>query len=213
MACVWVIGFLMYISSAVLNELDYEEQKCRFQQSSRQAQVSVVVMTFTCTFLLPIVIMMFSYGKIISTIRNRSNQDNRLSRAKRNVLETLIITSTVFVLTWSPTMIIYLYNNIKGIVPAAYVTVIASVITSCNLSTNPMIYCLKYEHFRIQLIKVLRGIFGSGLVQPGPEQGDSLATEAHSYHRRAVLSSNREPAALHRDHSVRTDTNDSRSHS
>ena len=43
----------------------------------------------------------------------------------------------------------------------------------CNMNVNSVVYCFKYEHFRVQLKQRVGSRFGRKRVRPGEESTDA----------------------------------------
>ncbi|XP_033624694.1 uncharacterized protein LOC117288103 [Asterias rubens] len=103
--------------------------------------------------------------------------DGVLSKAKRNVILTMLIAGIMFFICWTPLEMMRFLVTL-GITrePNELTRTILTGLVMCNMSVNPVVYCFKYQHFRTQLKQLVRSRFGRNRVRPGEESnGTSLA--------------------------------------
>ena len=119
-------------------------------------------------FFIPLVIMIFCYGRIIWTLTRRldSNLDNKGTKtndtfqtARNNTIKTFLLVAICFVICWSHSQGYYLMYNL-GYDTDFNTTFykVAILLAFCNCTVNPFIYLLKYRDYQI----ALNSCFGFG---------------------------------------------------
>ena len=158
--------------------------RCGFNRSIGPTALNIVFcVTVFVEYIVPVILISFSYVRILLVLRhkldiaNANQQDGVFSKAKRNVIMTMLIAGSVFFICWTPVEMFRLLFAI-GVLTAStpsldflYQTFITLVM--CNMSVNPVVYCFKYEHFRTQLTQLVRSRFGRNRVRPGEESTDA----------------------------------------
>ena len=116
------------------------------------------VFVFCITFLVPLIILIFCYVKIVWILTRRidSNlsgvKNDKFELARANTIKTLLIVALCFVICWSSNQIYYLmYNlgfNVNWNSPFYKSTVVMAFL---NCTINPFIYLAKYQDFQSAL--------------------------------------------------------------
>ena len=126
----------------------------------------------------------FSYCKILLVLRhkldnaNANQQDGVFSKAKRNVITTMLIAGCMFFICGTPMQtfrLLYTTGVLTSSTPSLYffLNQTFKTLVMCNMSVNPVVCCFKYEHFRAQLKQLVRSRFGRNRVRPGVESTDA----------------------------------------
>ena len=137
-------------------------------QSSDANAVSFTVFIFLGCFFAPVGVILFSYCKVYSAVRNMTFNANdmwgKLSILARETarteakMSTLIFAMiTAFMLSWAPYATVSLISAFGGshLIGPVVASVPAYIAKSSNLY-NPILYFLMYKRFRAKLLKLLR---------------------------------------------------------
>lgn len=91
------------------------------------------------------------------TVNKVSKQGNIYSKAKKNVIKTLLTVFVVYVLSWTPTEVEFLLYNLRviDIDFSGAVYRILSLIVLANMIANPLIYAGFYKDFQHSLSRVM----------------------------------------------------------
>ncbi|XP_022105717.1 galanin receptor type 3-like [Acanthaster planci] len=149
MALVWIIG-LTYQAYWPFIQF-YAEGECYPLWPSVILQRIMGVVLFLCEFLIPLIIMTFSYIRIIMVLRGRGNGkiSNTFQQAKKNVTTTLCLVFMSYVICWTPTEFTFLLFNLGREYDFTSTThKVVTVMVLCNMCVNPFIYAFKYDHFK-----------------------------------------------------------------
>ena len=167
MGVAWAIGFtsaivspwVMFVNTKGECEMNYNYVNISFAYS------------FTLNYLIPVTLMTFAYVRIFIVLRRKlaDGQQQRngvLSKAKRNVLETMVIAGIFFFICWTPMQVLGFLITTRAIDFAVTVDMfqVFTAIVTCNMSVNPVVYCFKYKQFRDQLLQLVRGRFNRNRV-------------------------------------------------
>ena len=179
MSATWIIGFTYGIKHIRLFQLNHGE--CRPSIPATGGVLPSIIADFSVELFIPVSIMSFAYLRIFVMLRRKlanttnahQQQNGVLGKAKRNVLETVLIAGIMFVVCWAPFELGKLKTVFTNeLIPAdAYVALLGFAMG--NMSVNPVIYCFKYEHFRTQLGQLLRSLFRRNRVHSGEETNAS----------------------------------------
>ncbi len=158
------------------------EGKCRFNRNNGQIlQVFVFCWTFLVEYIVPVILISYLYIRILLVLRhkldnaNANQRDGVLGKAKRNVILTMLIAGCMFFICWTPNQMLRLILS-TDVIKGFSVKRISDVFTGlvmCNMSVNPVVYCFKYEHFRVQLKQLVRSHLRRNRVRPGEESNDA----------------------------------------
>ena len=90
-------------------------------------------------------------GSLLNNKRN-ARASNTRSRATRNVIQTMMIVSATYAITWAPIAFNYLIFNLGG--PLDFTSVwyeVTKLFVHANMCANPFIYAMQYRQFQIGL--------------------------------------------------------------
>ena len=116
------------------------------------------VFVFCITFLVPLIILIFCYGKIVWVLSRRidSNlsgvKNDKFELAKTNTIKTLLIVALCFVICWSNNQVYYLMYNLGFNInwnSSFYQSTVVMAFLNCTI--NPFIYLAKYQDFQTAL--------------------------------------------------------------
>ena len=118
------------------------------------------VITIVMQFILPLIILLFCYGRIIWMLRgrinsnfsNNGNKSDKFQTAKKNTIETFLLVTICFVICWSNNQINYLMYNLGYYINFNNVYFkfrILMVFINCTI--NPFIYLIKYQDYKVAL--------------------------------------------------------------
>ncbi|XP_063960405.1 galanin receptor type 2-like [Lytechinus pictus] len=167
MLCVWVYGAVYQLYWPLVQTFS-EDWRCHPSWPNRVVQIFMGILLFTLEYLIPLIIMTFSYVSIIHMLRNRTKshgkvQVNAFQRAKRNVTTTLCIVFVSYVVCWTPTELSYLaYNLGHAYNFESAIHDVVKGLVACNLCVNPFIYAFKYEHFQTELRNMFSSVCNPG---------------------------------------------------
>ena len=131
-----------------------------FWPSATFNRIFGVIVLFVEIFI-PLIIMIFCYGRIIWTLTRRldSDLDNKgtptndtFQIARSNMIKTFLLVAICFVICWSSNGVFYLMYNLGCDTDFNTTFYKVSVILAfCNCTVNPFIYLLKYRDYQIAL--------------------------------------------------------------
>ncbi|XP_033624576.1 neuropeptide FF receptor 2-like [Asterias rubens] len=188
MCVAWIIGFTYALRSTFL--FKFTGNKCGYDYStSPTARIVLFIVIMLVEYAIPVTLISFSYVRILLVLRhkldnvNANQQNGILSKAKRNVIMTLLIAGCMFFICWTPMQAFRVFIAIGAFSSSsgALVILIGQAFMSmimCNMCVNPVVYCFKYEHFRTQLKQLVQKRFRRKRVRPGESTGaPSLAID------------------------------------
>ncbi|ELU05601.1 hypothetical protein CAPTEDRAFT_107711 [Capitella teleta] len=156
-AVVWIFGpiynALFMIPTAGLNEQGY----CSVYSfwPNEVTQRAVGILTVGLQFFVPIILIAIAYVQISFVLKKsvegaHSIREEKITRARRNVIKTLLIVTVCFVLCWCPNQAYFLlfnlgYEHVDFNSTFYHFTVIA---VFCNCCMNPFIYSIQFEQFQ-----------------------------------------------------------------
>ena len=118
------------------------------------------VFLFVITFLVPLIILIYCYvrivwiltGRIDSKIGGIAAKNDKFEIARTNTIKTLLLVALCFVICWSSNQIYYLMYNFGFSVnwnSTFYQFTVILVFLNCTI--NPFIYLAKYQDFQTAL--------------------------------------------------------------
>jgi len=122
---------------------------------SRAAEVAHGVWNFVSFFVLILAIFIFCYWRILVVIRRQasvmtsygsstpSTSQLQSHEIQSNVIKTMIIVSTFFIVCWLPTSFYYLVLSQYALPVSSYYPTI--LLASLYVCANPFIYAMKFE--------------------------------------------------------------------
>ena len=111
-------------------------------------------------YIIPIIILVYCYGRIIwvlskraeSNLDNTGDQGDKFQLAKKNTIKTFLIVSICFFLCWFSSQLAYLLYNLGfDISLADTYNSVSTVIAFVNCTINPFIYLIKYRDYQTAL--------------------------------------------------------------
>ena len=109
-------------------------------------------------FVLPLLILIFCYGRIIWVLHSRittrktdsqSNQNDKFELARKNTINTFLLVALCFFLCWSQNQVYYFMYNLgyKADWDSTYYkNTVIMVFLNCTV--NPFIYLIKYQDYQ-----------------------------------------------------------------
>ena len=95
-------------------------------------------------------ILVILQRKLAGTADTHQQRNGALSKAKKNVLVTMLLTGSLFVICWTPMQMLRFLHKI-GIVelgqPFRDTLSVCKSLVMCNMCVNPVVYCFKYNIF------------------------------------------------------------------
>ena len=187
LAASWLIGFV-YGAHIPLVVEPYRG-RCRVMDLGLGVQILIGVLALGTEFVAPLCVLLFAYARILATIRGRMGAvapagagppeggrgagENAgrappvLSRAKQNVLATVLTAGVMFVVCWAPTELDYIDELYFDKSWGYLVNVALTGLLACNMFVNPLVYCFMYRKFRGHLADLVLGrcVGGRGRVE------------------------------------------------
>ena len=132
---------------------------------SSQIQKFVGLFTVVIAFVIPLLILIYCYGRILwvltrrldSLFNNTAGQSEVFQLARRNTVKTFLIVAICFVICWSNNQIYYILDHLgfhanwNG---TYYKFTVLMVFLNCTV--NPFIYLVNYQDYQ----KALKSYFG-----------------------------------------------------
>ena len=118
------------------------------------------VFLFVITFLVPLIILIYCYGRIVWVLTGRIDsklgglaaKNDKFEIARTNTIKTLLLVALCFVICWSSNQVYYLTYNIGFKADwnsTFYQFTVVMVFINCTI--NPFIYLAKYQDFQTAL--------------------------------------------------------------
>ncbi|XP_038073003.1 allatostatin-A receptor-like [Patiria miniata] len=147
LATSWAVGFLY--GSHMLFVFEPRQGECQAIRMGLGLRVLLwVVVVVGTEYLVPLAILIYTYTRILIALTRKvgnpaGGQLNSLSKAKKNVLVTVLLAGIMFVVCWTPAEIYYIdvlfFDDSFG--DGVYVALTG--VLACNMFINPIIYCFK----------------------------------------------------------------------
>ncbi|PIK43739.1 putative somatostatin-like receptor [Apostichopus japonicus] len=163
----WIIGLLHEVPWMYVHKVKPITHTCEPMWPHDGAQYIFGVIVFINHYVIPLLIMVYVYTRIILRLRrelkqpstptspNTKNADKPKNKrhfatvASRSVLKTMIIVSLSYLICWGPNEVIYLYFNCGNYVDfTSFLVTITVICVLCNMWLNPIIYALNYKELR-----------------------------------------------------------------
>ncbi|PIK51166.1 putative tachykinin-like peptides receptor 86C [Apostichopus japonicus] len=155
----WAIPNLQEAFAFFINPYLPESHSCGYGFSSEELGIFVGVFVFLISYFLPLVIMIFAYYLIFHNLKKETNsgdqsqtqvQADSMSKARKKVVQVLIIVVIAFTVLWTPNQVSYFFENLKKpIVPTSHTLYkLFRLMAFSNSVINPFIYAFKYKQFR-----------------------------------------------------------------
>ncbi len=168
---VWLLG-IGYNAAYMIPTSGLKDDKCTVfsEWPSQSTQRGVGVFTVVLQYFIPLCLIAGAYTHIAIVLKRKGmplhdgldkdpRRQEKMIRASRNVVKTLLIVSICFILCWSPNQIYYLRFNLGYHVNfngAFYHFTVIAVFLNCCI--NPFVYALQYEQFQRRLIRLYRRV-------------------------------------------------------
>ncbi|XP_006813027.1 cholecystokinin receptor-like [Saccoglossus kowalevskii] len=154
----WSLAFLLEMVFVVFHR--YNDGKCHlFVYPSSSVGVGLGIFNFLISYFIPIIVMVWAYGRILVNLRKRAsdiaagssdiNRARTLLQARTRVIRMLLMVLLAYAICWTPDSFLFLAHNTGA--PISYtadyfkVVVLLAFANSC---LNPFIYVFKYKQFR-----------------------------------------------------------------
>ena len=141
---------------------------------SQRAKTIFGVILFTIDYFIPLLFLMYCYGRIVwmltrrieSDLSTNDKQANMFHIARKNTLQTLVLLSLCFVICWSCLQFNFLLFNL-GFPPIWNTTFykVAILMAFGNCTINPFVYLMKYKDFQEGLKYICLRTKGRGRFQ------------------------------------------------
>ena len=177
-ACVgvWLTGYGLQVCITILPAGLDDNDMCNahYFWPSEIVQKAIGVATIVVCFIIPLLIMIFCYAKMIIVLKSRitnvvvepetssqtRQKDQTMVRATKNVFKTLIIVTVCFTLCWTPNQILFLnYNLGYKLDFTAWYYHLTVFLVYLNCCCNPLIYVAQYEQFQAGVKKLRQTLF------------------------------------------------------
>ena len=174
-ALVWLggVGFNAYTVAS--SEMHGEECRAWSVWPNQTWQKTTGIIVVLVQYFIPLTLIVYAYGRIAYTLKKAgqrhhkneaggkgnvsaasANREDRLNRARKNVIKTLALVSVAFVICWSCNQIFFTAFNLGFEVDFNSTFYhFTAVAVLCNCCLNPIIYSLKYNQFQEALKRVV----------------------------------------------------------
>nr|XP_023995324.1 opsin-3-like [Salvelinus alpinus] len=143
--CVWY-GFInscLGIVSLISLHLSYERTTCSVDwRTQTPNNISYIVCLFTFCLLLPFSVIMYSYGKLLSAIKQVSNVSTVVTRRREQRVLVMVVTMVAcYLLCWLPYGVAALLSTFgpRNLLTPE-VTIVPSLLAKTSTVINPVIY-------------------------------------------------------------------------
>ena len=172
-AAIWLSAIFFHSFFFYTNHRAIDGSGCVVEFLSEEFQMFIGVVAFLVKFLVPVIVMLTTNvlairrlqrqaeslaGSGVKNIPSSVRPQLNLLRAKRRVINMLLIVVITFIICWSPDQLAFFGFNL-GIVPVSYLYIdlyLAFVLLAfINSAANPIIYALMNGNFR----KALKEVF------------------------------------------------------
>ena len=137
---------------------------CIHPWPSKALKLSYGYTYFFGTFLIPVILLVYGYGKMIQVLTNKNkavhsetSKSHKISKSQINTTRTMIIVAVVFIICLMPYQVYYLvyitalgYTNISVKIYFAFLN-----ISLLNCCINPFIYAVKFDAFKTGIRRML----------------------------------------------------------
>ena len=174
-ALAWLVG-LGFNAAYMIPSSEMQGEECTvftvWPSETWQKTTGIIIVVLQ--YFVPLVLIVYAYGRIAYTLKKAgqshhrneaggkrqessasANREDRLNRARKNVIKTLALVGVAFVFCWSWNQIYYIMYYLGFEVDFNstfyHFTVVA---VFCNCCLNPIIYSLKYDQFQRALKQV-----------------------------------------------------------
>ncbi|CRK94999.1 CLUMA_CG008485, isoform A [Clunio marinus] len=116
---------------------------------------SYIVFLFVFGLVVPVVIIVYSYIRIIQTMRNNAMRSGRVNKVERRVTTMIFVMIIAFLLAWTPYSIFALseqFGDPELITPS--LAVLPALIAKSSICYNPLIYVGMNSQFRAAWIRI-----------------------------------------------------------
>ena len=166
MATPWLIGNIYGLYIAITS-IVVDEKCLNLQFKSVEEGRIVGIITFVVQFTIPLLIMIFCYIRIFLVFTGchqeagsdaiASNADQFRSKARENILKTLVAVCVAFFLCWVWNQVFFLLLNLGLNVSMSSPFYPFSVAAGhANCAINPLIYAARYTEFRRAFVRLVR---------------------------------------------------------
>ena len=168
MTLVWFTG-PVYYGTSVIFIVNIAENVCQVVHHLGTMQRQIWgVFTFLIIFLLPLIVIVFTYILIVLFLREHKRSSKlpdgsrrQCNSAYKNVLRTLLSVIIVLVVCWTPDQVYFLvthFNSDIGISSSWIYHVVVNLMFA-NSFMNPIVYVLRYKSFRKTMLRTFAGGF------------------------------------------------------
>ncbi|XP_038068951.1 substance-K receptor-like [Patiria miniata] len=158
-ASAWGVGLVYNLHFAFVFEA--RQGYCELMEMSSGIKALYHTIVLAIEYLVPITILIYTYSRILIMLKRKTaNQQvngprNAMTKAKKNILVTTVLIGIMFVVCWTPTEVSFISRQLFRDDWGARFYYPFTSLLACNTFVNPIIYCLKYEHFRSELRKLI----------------------------------------------------------
>lgn len=172
MATIWIVGSgfaasqLFISKSSPYTLVQFELYECVEVWPNEISGQIYTIIVFVITFLLPIMIITFTYSKIwyqmvhhVTPGNPDSVRDSHRMDVKNKVVKMLVIVVGLFILCWSPihffNVLLYFAPSIMNIETELMYNLFYLTFFACHFLAmvhslmNPIVYCFMSENFRV----------------------------------------------------------------
>ncbi|EDV30401.2 uncharacterized protein Dana_GF23269, isoform B [Drosophila ananassae] len=147
-----------------------EKYICREMWPSRVQEYYYTLALFTLQFVLPLVVLIFTYTRIAIAVWGKrppgeaeNSRDQRMARSKRKMIKMMLTVVIVFTMCWLPFNILQLLLNDEEFArwtPLPYVWFAFHWLAMSHSCYNPIIYCYMNARFRGGFLQIMYRVPG-----------------------------------------------------
>ena len=162
-AFVWISGFIVALPNLIPAYPISNTECILFLALSNVEQLMIRLWFTTCLVIVPLVTMVYCYGRIIYYIYRQSKSEPitsgtgrvSLRKAQMHIMQTAITVSLIFIVVYTYN-IITIYGLVFYNIPHFPYYHIGVYLIMFNSSINPYVYCIRYDDFQQRILEICR---------------------------------------------------------
>lgn len=167
---IWCMSFSVFVPLLVVNEIQntgipsfFNRRICSEKWDQPNGKKSYDIMVFICIFLIPMLVMVFSYTKISLVLWRTQDkaitQTRRVILQRRRTVKLLICVVVIFCVCWLPYNITNIWLEFEvsqaGLVVSTQVYPLLQLLGISNSAINPICYCMMSSGFQKAFLRLI----------------------------------------------------------